>query len=207
MDIGALLKTHRDEILAIAQQHGASNVRVFGSVARGEAGPDSDVDILVDLELGRSLFDHAQLQIDLEALLGRKVDVVTARGLRPHLRDRVLQEATVRNVTERASRISLVPSAHHAFDAARTLCSPTGRGRIGRILRDTLMKLLELPATERIDLAMALWDRLTPAEQEAEFDLTPEQRAELDRRLAEHIADPASAVPWEEVRRKLIRGA
>lgn len=86
MDIDALLKAHRDEILAIAQRHGATNVRVFGSVARGEAGPDSDVDILGDLELGRSLFDH-------EALLGQKVDVVSARGLRPHLRDRVLQEA------------------------------------------------------------------------------------------------------------------
>jgi putative addiction module component (TIGR02574 family) len=75
------------------------------------------------------------------------------------------------------------------------------------MLRDTLTKLLALPATERVDLAMALWDSLTPAEQEAEFDLTPEQRAELDRRLAEHVADPASAIPWEEVRRKLLRGA
>jgi putative addiction module component (TIGR02574 family) len=75
------------------------------------------------------------------------------------------------------------------------------------MLRDTLTKLLELPARERVDLAMALWDSLTPAEQNAEFDLTPEQSAELDRRLAEHIADPASAVPWEEVRRKLLRGA
>ena len=75
------------------------------------------------------------------------------------------------------------------------------------MLRDTLTKLLELPATERVDLAMALWDSLTPAEQEAEFELTPEQRAELDRRLAEHVADPASAVPWKEVRRKLLRGA
>jgi predicted nucleotidyltransferase len=92
MDIDALLKA-RDEISVIAQRHGASNVRVFGSVARGEAGPGSDVDILVDLELGRSLFDHAQLQIDLEALLGRKVDVVTERGLRPHIRERILQEA------------------------------------------------------------------------------------------------------------------
>jgi len=91
--VDALLRTHRDKILAIAERHGASNVRVFGSVARGEARPDSDVDILVDLELGRSLFDHAQLQIDLEALLDRKVDVVSARGLRSHLRDRVLQEA------------------------------------------------------------------------------------------------------------------
>ena len=75
------------------------------------------------------------------------------------------------------------------------------------MLRNTLTKLLDLPATERIDIAMALWDSLTPAEQEAEFELTPEQRAELDRRLAEHIADPASAIPWDEVRRKLLRGA
>jgi len=75
------------------------------------------------------------------------------------------------------------------------------------MLRDTVAKLLDLPATERIDIAMALWDSLTPAEQEAEFDLTIEQRAELDRRLAQHIADPASAIPWDEVRRKLLRGA
>ena len=75
------------------------------------------------------------------------------------------------------------------------------------MLRETLAKLLELPASERADIAMALWDSLTPAEQEAEFDLTLEQRAELDRRLAEHIADPASAIPWDEVRRKLLRGA
>jgi putative addiction module component (TIGR02574 family) len=75
------------------------------------------------------------------------------------------------------------------------------------MLRDTRAKLLELSATDRVDLAMALWESLTPAEQEAEFDLTPEQRAELDRRLAEHMADPASAIPWEEVRRKLLRRA
>jgi len=75
------------------------------------------------------------------------------------------------------------------------------------MLRDTLTKLLALPASERVDIAMALWDSLTPAEQEAEFDLTAEQRAELDRRLAEHIADPASAIPWDEVRRKLLRRA
>ena len=75
------------------------------------------------------------------------------------------------------------------------------------MLRDTLTKLLELPATERVDIAMALWDSLTPAEQEAQFELTPEQRAELDRRLADHIADPASAIPWDDVRRRLLRGA
>ena len=75
------------------------------------------------------------------------------------------------------------------------------------MLRDTLTKLLELPATERVAIAMALWDSLAPAEQEAEFHLMLEQRAELDRRLAEHIADPTSAIPWDEVRRKLLRGA
>jgi predicted nucleotidyltransferase len=93
MTIAELLKTRRDEILAIAERHGASNVRIFGSVARGEAGPDSDVDLLVDLERGRTLIDHGQLQVDLEGLLGRKVDVVTERGLLSHLRARVLEEA------------------------------------------------------------------------------------------------------------------
>jgi putative addiction module component (TIGR02574 family) len=75
------------------------------------------------------------------------------------------------------------------------------------MLNDTLTKLLELPATERVDLAMALWDSLSPTEQEVEFELTPEPRAELDRRLTEHIADSPSAIPWDEVRRKLLRGA
>ena len=75
------------------------------------------------------------------------------------------------------------------------------------MLKDTLTRLLELPAAERVDLAMALWESLTSAEQETEFDLTHEQYAELDRRLAQHIADPTSAVPWDEVRRKLLPGA
>ena len=93
MGINELLRDKRDAILDVAAKYGAANVRVFGSVARGEAGPDSDIDFLVEFDRSRSLFDHAQLQIDLAALLGRKVDVVSARGLRPHLRDRVLQEA------------------------------------------------------------------------------------------------------------------
>ena len=75
------------------------------------------------------------------------------------------------------------------------------------MLKDTRKKLLQLPAGDRVDLAMALWDSLTIAQQEAEFDLTPEQRAELDSRLAEHIADPTLAVPWDVVRRKILRGA
>ena len=89
----ALLNNKRDAILRLAAQHGATNVRVFGSVARGEAGPQSDVDFLVELEPGRSLLDRATLLADLEELLGRKVDVVTERSLYWLLRRRILKEA------------------------------------------------------------------------------------------------------------------
>ena len=85
---------HRDEILDIAARHGARNVRVFGSFARGDARPDSDIDLLVDLEPGRSLLDHVGLWQDLEELLGRRVDVVVDGGLSPHLEKRILAEAT-----------------------------------------------------------------------------------------------------------------
>ncbi|MGI4790856.1 MAG: nucleotidyltransferase family protein, partial [Janthinobacterium lividum] len=81
------------EILSLATQHGASNVRVFGSVARGEDNAESDIDILVDLEPNRSLFDLGGLLTDLTILLQRDVDVVTEKGLRPSLRERVLQDA------------------------------------------------------------------------------------------------------------------
>lgn len=93
MDILQLLQAKREAILQIANKHGAYNVRIFGSVARGEATPDSDVDFLVNLEPGRSLLDHAALILELEALLGCKVDVATERGLRERIRHRVLQEA------------------------------------------------------------------------------------------------------------------
>ena len=93
MGIDDSLKDKREDILRIAARHGARNVRIFGSVARGEADEKSDIDILVELESGRSLLDHAALQIELEALLGCKVDVATERGLRARIRDRVLQEA------------------------------------------------------------------------------------------------------------------
>ena len=89
-----LLKSKRDEILRIAAKYGASNVRVFGSVARGEAGPESDVDLLVKLESGRSLLDHVALLQDLEDMLSRKVDVVNENALHHSIRDRVLREAT-----------------------------------------------------------------------------------------------------------------
>ena len=88
-----LVKSKRDEILRVAAQHGARNVRVFGSVARGEADEASDVDFLVDMEPGRSLLDLGSLQVDFESLLGRRVDVVTVRGLKARIRNAVLAEA------------------------------------------------------------------------------------------------------------------
>lgn len=93
MAIMEVLRDKRAEILRIATQHGALNVRVFGSVARGEARPDSDVDFLVDMEAGRSLLDLGGLLMDLRDLLHYPVDVVTEKGLRPRLRERVLREA------------------------------------------------------------------------------------------------------------------
>ncbi len=89
----AILQARRDEILRIATKHGARNVRVFGSVARGEADEDSDVDILVDLDPGRSLLDLAALMLELQELIGRPVDVGTAAGLKERYRERILAEA------------------------------------------------------------------------------------------------------------------
>ena len=93
MDTYTALQAQRNDILRIAARHGAHNVRVFGSVARGDARPDSDVDILVDMEPGRSLFDLGGLLYDLQTLLGVDVDVVTEKGLRPRIRAQVMQEA------------------------------------------------------------------------------------------------------------------
>jgi uncharacterized protein len=87
------VQSKREEILQLAVRRGARNVRLFGSVARNEAGPNSDVDFLVDLEPGRSLLDLGGLLMDLQNLLGRQVDVITEAGLRPRLRPLVLKEA------------------------------------------------------------------------------------------------------------------
>ena len=88
-----LLRSKRADILRIAAQHGARNVRVFGSAARGAMGPDSDVDLLVEFERDRSLMDYGRLVMDLRDLLQREVDVVTETGLHWTIRDRVLTEA------------------------------------------------------------------------------------------------------------------
>ena len=87
------LKTKRDQILSIATRHGADNVRVFGSVVRGEDDEKSDIDFLVEMEPDRSLLDLGGLLMDLQELLGREVDVATEKSLRPHIREVVLKEA------------------------------------------------------------------------------------------------------------------
>ncbi len=89
------LTERREEILHIARSHGARNVRVFGSVARGEDDAQSDIDLLVELAPGRSLFDLGGIQFELETLLGRNVDVVTEHGLKPRIRERVLRESVI----------------------------------------------------------------------------------------------------------------
>ena len=93
MDIAEVLREKRQQVLQIARQHGAYHVRIFGSVARGEAQPDSDIDFLVEMEAGRSLLDMGGLVMELQQLLGHNVDVVTERGLKSRIRDRVLAEA------------------------------------------------------------------------------------------------------------------
>jgi hypothetical protein len=93
MYLNDLLKSKRDEIIKTAAKHGAHNVRVFGSVARGEADAQSDIDLLVEFKQGTTLLGHAALISELEELLGVKVDVVSDRGLRERVRDRVLNEA------------------------------------------------------------------------------------------------------------------
>ena len=93
MGIDNILKDRRETILRVAASHGARDVRVFGSRVRGTARPDSDVDILVKLEAGRSLLDLIAIKQDLEDLLGCKVDVVTEAAISPYIREQVLNEA------------------------------------------------------------------------------------------------------------------
>ncbi|MCT7985212.1 nucleotidyltransferase family protein [Laspinema sp. A4] len=88
-----LLQENREKILNIATQHGAYNLRIFGSVARGEEREDSDVDFLVDMESDRNLLDRIGLMQDLQDLLGRKVDVATVKVLRDFCRESILKDA------------------------------------------------------------------------------------------------------------------
>jgi predicted nucleotidyltransferase len=87
------LRIRRQEILGYATSHGARNVRVFGSAARGDATANSDIDLLVEMEPGRSLLDLVGLWQDLESLLDTHVDVLSDGGVSPHLRERIYAEA------------------------------------------------------------------------------------------------------------------
>ena len=87
------LVVRREELLTVARSHGAVRVRVFGSTARGTAGPASDVDFLVELEPGRTLLDLIALMREWGALLGRRADVTTPAALHPMLAERILAEA------------------------------------------------------------------------------------------------------------------
>jgi len=93
MTLDALLRAKREDVLRLCAKYGARNVRVFGSVARGDADEQSDIDLLVEFDSERSLLDHAGLWLELQELLGVKVDVVSERGLKARIRERVLQEA------------------------------------------------------------------------------------------------------------------
>lgn len=89
----SFLQQNREDILAIAQKHGAKNVRVFGSVARGEANEQSDIDFLIDYDLDKiTPWFPAGLLLDLEDFLGFRVDVVTEEGLKPRIKERVIKE-------------------------------------------------------------------------------------------------------------------
>jgi len=93
MGIQEIVQGKKEQVLELAARHGASNVRIFGSVANGTAEEESDIDFLVDLEKGRSLFDLGGLLMDLQQLFERKVDVVTENGLHWYIKERILSEA------------------------------------------------------------------------------------------------------------------
>ena len=93
MDIEKLMKEKRDKILEITARHGATEVRVFGSTVRGKTKPGSDIDLLVELQAGRSLLDIVAIKQDLEDLLNCKVDIVTEGALSTYIKNEVLQQA------------------------------------------------------------------------------------------------------------------
>lgn len=89
-----LLRSKRAEILSIAEKYGASNLRLFGSVLRGDDNPESDIDIIVVLEAGRTLLDLVALEQDLTELIGRQIDVVVEGGISKHIEPHILREAS-----------------------------------------------------------------------------------------------------------------
>ena len=95
MKLGPLIRKKRENILKIAKSHGATNIRIFGSYARGDEQAGSDIDLLVELEPGRSLLDIIAIKQDIEDMINRRVDVVTAGALSPYIREEIVKEAIV----------------------------------------------------------------------------------------------------------------
>lgn len=93
MTVAELLNANREQVISLAKEHGARNVRIFGSVARGDDREDSDVDFLVDFESDRSLLDYVGLLQDLQDLLGKRVELAQPTSLHPLIRDQILSEA------------------------------------------------------------------------------------------------------------------
>ncbi len=93
MKLGPFIMERRENILKIAKAHGATNIKIFGSYAHGDEQPGSDIDLLVELEPGRSLLDIIAIKQDIEDMINRRVDVVTAGALSPYIREEIMKEA------------------------------------------------------------------------------------------------------------------
>ena len=93
MKLGPVISKQRENILKIAKAHGATNMKIFGSCARGDEQPGSDLDLLVELESGRSLLDIIAIKQDIEDIINRRVDVVTADALSPYIREEIMKKA------------------------------------------------------------------------------------------------------------------
>ncbi|MDY6952126.1 MAG: nucleotidyltransferase family protein [Thermodesulfobacteriota bacterium] len=93
MKLGSLIREQRENILKIAKAHGATNLKIFGSYARGDEQAGSDIDLLIELEPGRSLLDIIAIKQDIEDMINRRVDVVTAGALSPYIREEIVKEA------------------------------------------------------------------------------------------------------------------
>jgi uncharacterized protein len=156
-----LLQTNRENILRIAAKYGAYNVRIFGSVARGEADSESDIDLLVNMEPGRSLLDLCGLLIDLEELLGHKVDVVTEKGLRDRIRERVLKEAVALSGTRAATRTrwqtsgATRPPAYASYGSGKNQPTVDSAGSaVSSITDSTLLQTVSVNEARR---SLAKW--------------------------------------------------